>query len=171
MNDAFGIILLALSTGVCWVALVFVLTALFTRRVERTALVAVEMPGRSLTLGLINGLFFTAVIIGFLAADQALGIQLLAFPALATLALVLAGMAFGLSGLSILVGRRALADSSRLRQRIVGSASLYLACLTPIIGWFGLLPAAALFGLGAFLLSFFTQTSAPRPPETTATTS
>ena len=136
-----------------------VLVALFPRRLARTRAVAEGMPGRSMLVGIINLIFFSAVIVALVALNQWTGARLFVLPAVAVLAVLLAAAAFGLGGVVELVGERLLPQSTGIRRTVAGTLALGWACALPILGWFGLLPLVVAFGLGAFILSLFSQTA------------
>jgi hypothetical protein len=135
-----------------------VLVALFPRRLARTRAVAEAMPGRSMLVGAINLIFFSAVVIALVALNQWTGARLFVLPALAVLAVLLVAATFGLGGVVQLVGERLLPQSSGMRRTVLGTLTLGWACALPFLGWFGLLPLVVAFGLGAFILSLFSQT-------------
>jgi hypothetical protein len=72
---------------------------------------------------------------------------------------MLALMVIGLAALARLIGDRLgvwrQAPMSPLRRLAIGSATLELASLTPVLGWFILLPLCALAGLGAVVMAIF----------------
>ena len=80
-----------------------------------------------------------------------------ACPALLVLALIAVAVAFGLAGLVQLIGSRLIPERPGLRRTAAATLALGWACTLPFIGWFGLLPFAAALGMGAFMLTFFTQ--------------
>ena len=54
-----------------------------------------------------------------------------------------------------IVGARLMPGGQGLRPAIWGTVALTLGCLTPYVGWFGLLPYVVIRGLGAFVLTLF----------------
>ncbi len=161
MADAFGALLIALAAGACILALFAVLGVLFPVVVDRTREQVSSRPGRSTMLGLVNFAFFAAVIAALAGVAQRTGIQAVMFAAVILLALLVIGLSFGLAGMTEVVGLRLFPASSPLKQQLLGALALTLACATPYVGWFGLLPYAACRGLGGFLLGWFTKAASP----------
>jgi len=156
-----ALILMFLST-ITLIAFFLAVTLLFPHRVSLSEHAAAEMSGRSFVLGLINTLFLAALIIGFIALADGTGVQLLYLVALALLIFYMICLAYGLAGLIQLVGGRLLPAASPNRQKILGALTLILGCLTPFVGWFGLLVYLCLLGFGSFILGFF-RSSATLP--------
>jgi len=148
---------LLLYGSLALVAFFLVLAALFPRRIGRTQAIAEGLPGRSFVVGLVNLIFGMAVVLALLALAQWTHIQLLGVPALALLALIVVAVVFGLGGLVQLIGTRMLPEQPGPRRTAAATLALGWACTLPFIGWFGLLPFAAALGMGAFILTFFTQ--------------
>jgi hypothetical protein len=118
------------------------------------------MPGRSFVVGLVNLVFFGAVmLVLFSLADRFHGAGLRALGGI-FLALLSIGVSFGLAGVAQVVGARIKDETVGLVRTAWGTVLLGLACALPFIGWFGLLPYAASLGLGGFILSFVTKSSA-----------
>jgi hypothetical protein len=145
-------------------AFFLVLAALFPNRVAR-AQAAAAMPGRSAVVGLVNWIFFAAVVMALLSLAQWTGIQFFAVPALVIMAAVLLAAIFGLAGVVELIGARLLVNSSSVRRTGLGALALGWACALPFVGWFALLPYVLALGLGAFILSLLVTNRQPsRPP-------
>lgn len=134
-----------------------VLPALFPRRISRTQAIAEAMPVRAFVVGLVNLIFGTAVVLALLALAQWTAVQLFGLPALAVLAVMAVSVALGLTGVVQLIGMRLLPERPGPRRTALAALGLSWACTVPFLGWFGLLPFAAALGLGAFILTFFTQ--------------
>lgn len=159
-----GALILVILSALTLIAYFLSVALLFPRRVSLSQQAASEMPGRSFVLGLINTLFFTALIFGFIALADGTGAQFLYLPALLLIILYLVGLSYGLSGLILLTGERLLPDGGPIRQCVLGALTLILGCLTPFIGWFGLFFYLCLLGFGGFVLSYFYKPSSfPRP--------
>ncbi len=163
MTDAFGILLVALVAGACVLALFAVLGALFPGVVDRTREQASSRAARSTLLGLVNFAFFAAVIAALAGVAQRTGIPAVMIVAVLLLALLVIGLSFGLAGMTEVVGLRLFPTSSPLKQRLLGALALTLACATPYVGWFGLLPYSACRGLGGFLLGWFSKAATAEP--------
>lgn len=145
---------LILLTGVCLIALFNTLIVLFPARIEYTRQMAETAPVRAFFLGLVNFLFLGALILGSMALGKNIH-QIFLIPGLFILILLSIGITFGLGGVVQLTGNRLFPTLSPVRRTVWGTGMLYLACLTPFIGWFGLTFYIGWLGMGAFLLSFF----------------
>jgi hypothetical protein len=130
-----------------------VLAALFTDRIARVQAAASAMPGRSVVVGLVNWIFFAAVVMALLALSEWTKIRLLTIPALAVAVLVVVAAIFGLAGVVELIGTRLLVHIPGPRRTGLGALVLAWACALPFIGWFALLPYVLAMGLGAVILS------------------
>jgi hypothetical protein len=72
----------------------------------------------------------------------------------------------GVSGLATSIGRRlpsAVDASSPWRATLRGSVVLVLAYLTPVIGWFAILPVTTIAGAGATTIGLLARRRAPSP--------
>jgi hypothetical protein len=78
----------------------------------------------------------------------------LVVPGTVVLALLIIGLGFGLTGMVLLVGERLAPAHGPTARTVWGALALSLACATPVVGWWALLPYAAVTGLGAFVLSY-----------------
>ena len=136
-----------------------VLSALFPDRIARVQAAAAAMPGRAIVVGLVNWIFFAAVVLALLALTQWTHVQLLALPALVIAAIVALAAIFGLAGVVEMLGARLLVNTPGPRRTGLGAMVLAWACALPYAGWFVLLPYVLALGLGAVILSLV----APRP--------
>jgi MFS family permease len=162
--EGLAALVLILVIGVTLIAMFSVLSALFPRLIGRSREIAEASPKRSFIIGAVNGVFSLAVIAALSAlAEQ--GAKWLALPTVLLLVLLVIGLAIGLATMVQVVGARLFPDDGERRQVAKGSAVLILACLTPFVGWFGLLTYIALVGLGAFVAGFFPghTSEAPSP--------
>ena len=157
MNDGVAMLIAAPVVFGSLVALFSLLRVLFPAQVGSAKAATIEMPGRSLALGTVNLVFLSIIVAAFGALGGGGGgvFQLLALILLGLLAIALA---FGLAGMSVLIGERLLPDATHTRQTAWGAAALVLASLTPFLGWFGLFPYLAIQGLGGFLIGLFRRT-------------
>jgi len=157
MNDGVAMLIAAPVVFGSLVALFSLLRVLFPGQVGSAKAATIEMPGRSLALGTVNLVFLSIIVAAFGALGGGGGgvFQLLALILLGLLAIALA---FGLAGMSVLIGERLLPDATHTRQTAWGAAALVLASLTPFLGWFGLFPYLAIQGLGGFLIGLFRRT-------------
>jgi hypothetical protein len=115
------------------------------------------MPGRSLLLGAVNLLFLGALVTVLTAASERAGaaralLQILALPPAVALT---AGLLLGVSAVAALAGARLAAARGPIAQLVIGSASLVLGSLTPLVGWFLFFPYIALLGLGGVVIGLF----------------
>lgn len=141
------------------VAFFAVVGAFFPHRVSRIETVVEAMPGRSFVVGLVNLVFFGAVmLVLFSLAERFNGAGLRALGVIFLVVLSI-GVSFGLAGVVQIVGARIKDEAGGLVRTAWGTVLLALACGLPFIGWFGLLPYAASLGLGAFILSFFIRSN------------
>ncbi len=155
MGQGFGMIVVALLGVVCLAALFLVLGVLFPTAVERTRRSAETALGRSFLIGLVNFIFVVAIGLGLGALGRSLGTGVFGvIVILLAIALILV-LTFGLAGMAEVVGDRLTPDRGRVRRTGWGTAALALGCLTPYVGWFGLLPFVALAGIGAFVLGWY----------------
>ena len=142
-----------LSSGVSLIALLVIFKSLFPKMIEDIRTFADDEPSRSFWLGLVNFLFLTAISIGLASLGEGLRSSLLYIPFFLVVAFIIVGMTLGLAGITQIVGERLFPERLVVRRSIYSSGMLYLACLTPFIGWFGLFPYVGLTGFGGFILS------------------
>jgi hypothetical protein len=157
MNNPIVLLLSVLLSGVCLTALFLVVEALFPRAVEQTRVAATESPTRSLILGLVNAVFLSVLAIAIMSLE----IQTLNLIALVLLAILIAGLTVGLTAMTRILGSRLFPAMGEIKRSIAGSLVLILACLMPVVGWFGLFPYVGMRGLGAFVLAMARRRSAP----------
>ncbi len=159
MDRLLNAALLAVVASASFVAFMVVVGALFSSRVGKIQQVAGQTPGRAFLLGAINFLFFGALGLGFASLGDGVW-RGFAIPAVILFGLLAISLVFGLAGVTALLGNRLFPEQIQFRRSTKGALALYLACLLPYIGWFAMLPYAALLGLGGLILSFF---RAPEP--------
>lgn len=160
MSEIANILLLAFLIGICLVAYFSVLHALFTARTDRVRFIAETSPVRAFFVGLVNFLFFGAIcLVSLTLGDKVHGIFLI--PGLVVLVGIIFALSLGLSGLVQLAGNRLFPEQSPLARTAWGAGIIYLACLTPFVGWFGLFIYLGLLGIGAFILTFFQPKTLP----------
>ena len=155
MGQVVEMLLLVVLLGAAVVALLAAVGALFQRLVGNGRQAAERMPGRSFLLGLVNTLFLGAITLAFAGLGENLGVPVLFLPGLAALALLAAGATLGLAAVVELLAGRLFPARAGLGRTARAGAVLYLACLTPFVGWFALLPYAVMLGLGAVILGLF----------------
>jgi hypothetical protein len=136
--------------------------ALWPRRVERAAEQCRRRAIPSFFLGaVVSGIVISALI---LSASRLGTFGQLAAWAIGGVFLIYASV--GTSGFVTHVGQRLAspADADRpWRATIRGGIAFECACLLPVVGWLGLLPASLILGCGAVTLSFFAADRQDRP--------
>jgi hypothetical protein len=152
MNDLLGLILLALGVIFCLSAYLLMLDALFGEWVARTQQVITTRPGRAFVVGLVNFLFFGLLVLVFLSLQEDTGSDLALLPGLLILAILVAGLSFGLAAFARLLGERLAAAKGPVHRALIGGGVLVLSTALPVAGWFLLLPYVVFTGLGAFVL-------------------
>jgi hypothetical protein len=163
MNEYFRLLVVLPLSVAALAAYFVVLQALFPRVVGRARRVAEAAPGRSLITGLLNFAVSGGVALALLGIADRLpegGLKaIVTLPALIILLALGAGLSLGLGGVVLALrarlGEPEAGAAANWRRTAGAAAALALACLTPVVGWFILLPYAALLGLGAFILGFF----------------
>ena len=158
MDRIFDIAIVVLISGVALISLLGAVAILFPRPVEKARDILAASFGRSFVLGLVNFLFFGALV-ALLArfgqeARGALAAILLLLALLLALALTTLTL-FGLSALTSLAGERIGEGTTSFRRHLRGSLLLVLAGLTPYIGWFAFTPLVLITGLGAGIQAWF----------------
>lgn len=164
MNNGASIFLLTVAIGVTVVALFGVVAALFPEAVDRTRRTMQASPGTSFAIGLVNTLFMGGIALALAGLADGLGFALLRAPAVALFAILVILLAFGLSAAAFMVGERLFPERSTTARGLLGGTGVVLACLTPFVGWFGVLPYVGFLGIGAFILSLFRKIP-DAPPE------
>ncbi|HNB53386.1 MAG TPA: hypothetical protein PK530_15650 [Anaerolineales bacterium] len=160
MSEITNILLLALLIGICLIAYFSVLQTLFPVRIERARFIAETSPTRAFFVGLVNFLFFGAIcLVSLTLGEKVHGIFLI--PGLIVLAVLLFALSLGLTGIVQLAGNRLFPEKSPFARTAWGTGIVYLACLTPFVGWFGLFIYVGLLGIGAFILTFFQPKTLP----------
>ncbi len=72
-------------------------------------------------------------------------------------------MAVGLAAIAQLLGERLRPhDPSAVRRLLVGAATLELAALVPLVGWFAVPALAGLLGYGALVIALVQRAEEPR---------
>ncbi|RMF41858.1 MAG: hypothetical protein D6755_12195 [Anaerolineae bacterium] len=145
MNDILRILLLAVFTEITLSALFLTLHIFFPDFLSRVRLQTESTPGRAFLLGVVNTVFLGGIAVVLIS----IGGDIPGVLAVLVLSLGGIGMTFGLGGLVRIAGEHLLPGTSGFKQVLAGTGVLFLACLTPFLGWFGLLPYLALLGLGA----------------------
>lgn len=155
MDQGLGIFIIVVLSEPCLVALFVVLINLFHDIIEDAQRAAQDSPGRTFLVGLINFLSIMGIAIALLAGPT--GMPLLSFLGLFLMILLVIGVVFGLSAMVELVNEQLTPGQAGWKFTAGGAIALTMACLTPYLGWFGLLPYVGCRGLGAFILSLIAQ--------------
>jgi hypothetical protein len=151
-----GLTLGVLALGVGLAALLLLCDVAFPNLVARARRNVERMPLRSLLVGLVNFSFFGLIAAALLSGDEsarALG--------LLVGTVLLSFVALGLAAVAQLVGERLWPDDpSAVRRLLAGAATLELAALVPLVGWFAVTALAGLLGYGAVVIALVRR----RPP-------
>ncbi len=160
-GDLIGLVILIAVLDVSLGALFILIQALFSGYVQRACLNAERMPIRSFIVGLVNFLFFGLITLALFGISNGLEfsrLRVLIFilrPIAVLLGLLLlCFIALGFTVMARLVGQRiSAADTSAVRTIIIGTLTLELSTLVPVIGWFLVPLLAGLTGLGAAIIA------------------
>lgn len=166
MADVFKILFPIVGTLMSFVCFCLLYEGTFPAAVERCRHTYQTRPIRSLFLGAALGIPGVALGLAFLNSGNPLG-QLLGF---STIFLLFSLAVLGAAGLACLIGHRLNSpqDEHQPWKRVYrGGIVLAITFLFPLVGWFLVLPATLLSGLGAALISFVGRkkiTLAPSAP-------
>lgn len=153
MEQGLNLLVLLLFGSVCVVAMFVVLSFLFAKVVGETRRMAQQSPGRALLIGLVNFLFFGSIAMAIGSYAESVGVRALGLLSVVLVVALTVGVIFGLAGMVELLSLQLFPETHGWRRTAGGATALTLACITPFVGWFGLLPYVGLRGLGAFILS------------------
>jgi hypothetical protein len=160
-----GLILLVLLGGVTLIALLAALSLLLPIPVERARQKLEKSLGLSFLLGLVNIIFFSAIVGLCIYLAQLTGGGPLASIPILLGGLILAALAvltlFGLAAMTKLLGERMGTTKSPLWSDMRGGLLLILAGLAPYIGWYVFTPAVVCVSLGAAILALFQRKTVP----------
>jgi hypothetical protein len=155
MDQLIGLLVAVPLLCATLVGLFIVMNALFTSWIARTCQVAETQAARSFLVGLVNLVFVGALIAAVIALADGTGLDFLIVLAILLAIVLVIATTFGLAAMVQIVGARLVPGGQGVRPAIWGTVAVTLGCLTPYVGWFGLLPYVALRGLGAFVLTLF----------------
>jgi len=155
MNQLIGLLVAVPLLSATLVGLFIVMNALFTPWIARTCQAAETQAARSFLVGLVNLVFVGALISAVIALADNTGLDFVIVLAVLLAAVLAIAATFGLAAMVQVVGARLMPGGQGLRPAIWGTVALTLGCLTPYVGWFGLLPYVVIRGLGAFVLTLF----------------
>jgi hypothetical protein len=160
MQNSLGLLLLILFGGTGLISILIVVNFLLPVPVEKSRALLDASLGRCLLLGLVNFFFIGLldVLIGWLGAmtGKVAGGLLVALAGVITLGLGLAAI-LGLAAMTSLVGQRTGSSSTPMTALLRGALLLYLAGLTPFLGWFVFTPLVIWTGLGAVIQFVFAR--------------
>lgn len=162
IGDVFAVVSALATLVVAAWALLMVLPTLFPARVERAHEVVKQTPWRAFGAGLAVFVVGGFVGLALMNAPQPI-IKLLGF---ALIAFVLGTGAIGSAGIAAFgAGRIRQMDPqvSEFHARSRSSLMLVVAGVLPILGWFVVAPAMAVFGCGAGWYSLRLRKQAPQP--------
>jgi len=159
MQNPFGLLLLIVFGGAGLISLFTVIGLLLPVPVERTRAILESSLGRSLLLGVINFLFVAMIDALFIWLAQVLSIKvisgiLILLAGLLTLALALLTL-LGIASLANFLGRRMDKGNNEFNANLRGGALLFLAGLTPYLGWFVFTPLVLWTAFGAAIQTVF----------------
>jgi hypothetical protein len=152
MADIFKILFPIVGTLMSFVCYCLLFEGTFPASVERCRQTYKKRPIRSLLLGCLFGIPGMVLGVAFLNSGNPLGL----FLGFSTLFLLSSFALLGAAGLSSLIGHRLNSpqDTQQPWKRVYrGSVVLSLTFIFPMLGWFLVLPATLLSGLGAALIS------------------
>lgn len=155
MDQLIGLLVAVPLLGATLAGLFVVMNALFTPWIVRTCQALETQAARSFLVGLVNLVFAGALISAVIALADNTGLDFVIVLAVLLAAVMVIATTFGLAAMVHVVGARLVPGGQGLRPAIWGTIALTLGCLTPYVGWFGLLPYVILRGLGAFVLVLF----------------
>jgi hypothetical protein len=166
--NGLGLLILLAIVGLCLIALMVVLAALFPTASKQSQAAALASPRRAFFIGLANYLLLGGISLLIFS----IGNQLLSVIGLVIVAFLSAVSAIGLTGVVTLIGERLakMGDRpmSKLKQVIIGTLALALAGLLPFFGWFLFSPIVLMLSFGAAVLVWRNrkQQSKPQSEET-----
>ncbi|MGD8552675.1 MAG: hypothetical protein PVH60_02520 [Anaerolineales bacterium] len=153
MDQGLIVLLLSVIVFFCILAMFIVIQALFKSWIEESKRHAREAAGRSFSIGFVNALLLTALSFGFWVLGENTAFAVFSILGLLLMTALIIAAVFGLTAMAMLISERVLPETHGWRQLAGGGGMLTLACLTPYVGWFGLLPYVVFRGLGGFIQS------------------
>lgn len=165
MIEILPLVLLVSLSGLCLVMLFTAIEAFFPDIIAATRYTSEDAHGRSFLIGLLNFVFLALLMTWLGSLADRLGAGFLGYIAIVFFVLLAIGLTFGVSGMAGYIGLRIWPEDSSWKSTAKGGALLTLACLTPYIGWFGMLPYIAFRGLGAYLITLFERIRRREPAE------
>ena len=168
MADVSAIFGILLMLAIVFPGLMFTVWLLFPEKVSQAEVILRAARGRAFGVGL--GSLAVVLLLSLILLNAAAGAgQFLGW------LLIAAGLALasiGAAGLALLMGRQlslvAGGSLGAVRAFLGGVVALELAAAFPVIGWFLVIPAATLFGLGASVLALFRWSPRVQPATSNA---
>jgi hypothetical protein len=160
MNNIFGLLFIIIFGGVGLISIFTVIGLLLPNLVDQTRTVLETSPGRSLLLGAINFLCVGILDALFIWLAQlvnnvkVIGGILVIIGGIITITLALL-VFLGLASLANLLGHHVGEPNNDFNAFTRGGALLFLAGLTPFIGWFAFTPLVIWAALGAAIQTLF----------------
>jgi len=151
MNQGLGVLVLAILVAFGVISIFILMELYFRRWVHRTKELGRQSVGRSVLLGFVNALFISALAVGSWALAENSGVVFLGALGLILAVMLALGLVFGLAGMVALTAERLFPERSGWKPLAAAAGFILLGSATPYIGWFGLLPYLAFWGLGAFI--------------------
>jgi hypothetical protein len=133
---------------------------MFPKSTRAFARIYDERPLRALLVGIFT---YGPIMLLFLANAKLPGVPLRAFVVAAGVATLLIAFV-GTAGLAMRIGRNLCAGADMWQQALRGGVMLALVFITPVVGWFVVLPLGLASGFGAFLLAKPWKSEAPPLP-------
>lgn len=157
MQDLFGLLILVIVSAVTLITFFLAIRLFFPQRVNLVQKAAEEMHWRAFLLGLVNTLFFAAIIVGLIALTESTGAGFLSILALLLMAVFMIVLALGLTAVIQMAGMRLMPDATENRRFLLGGLVVVSGSLTPFVGWFGLFLYVSFVGVGSVIISLFTK--------------
>ena len=152
--NGLSLLILLVIVGLCLIALVLVLSALFPKACQRSKAAAHSSPRRAFLIGLANYLFLGGISLVLFS----LGNEVISIIGLVIVTFLATVSAIGLTGVVALLGERLAGmqgqEMSRLRQSVLGTLALLFAGLLPFFGWFVFIPVVLMVSFGAAVLAW-----------------
>ena len=169
MVQIINLLLVIFFSGATLTALLAAVALLVPGPVSRSRQALQAAPWRAFWLGLVNLVFFLALVLVLVKVAQAvvppvaavLGLSGSADPGHACCVVTL----LGLAGLVALLRERMGAGRSPLAGQVWAAVLYYLAGLTPVVGWWVFTPVIVIIALGAGVLTLVAiRRPVPLPP-------
>ena len=155
MNEIFQIVVLGIAATIALIAFFQVVASLFPRLIALSIYPLQHTPSRAFFLGLANAVLLGVIFLLSFALGENTGVQILYLPAVLVLVVFVPLASFALSAMVVLLGERLLPTNTRVRRFNYGGLALILACLTPYVGWFVLLPFVLIYGICGVIIGLY----------------